>query len=495
MRLISYAQNFEDVMLWRALQHISHGFYIDVGAQDPKIDSVSLAFYEQGWRGVHIEPSTHYANRLRAARPDETVIEAALGETGGILTLYEIAETGLSTGQPKLADQHRSSGFDVVPKDVPRLTLASVLDRYADRQVHWLKIDVEGMEGQVLGGWHPSSVRPWIVVIEATHPTTQVETHAEWERVVLELGYDPAYFDGLNRFYVSMEHPELKDSFRVGPNVFDKFALSGTSDGPFCSLLVDELMKVSKDLDTERNRAKRLREILPERTDEITRVSQDLERRLSEVLRERAEEIAKVSQDLETERNRAKHLSKILLERSDELALERNELDRVRSNAHQVEIDLARREAELKTQVLQWQTEAERLRVDLSVVYASRSWKITSPLRFVGSTLKRTWRLFRRTVGRMPTFLRPVARHGATWAVAFLGKHPTMRKSTVHALRRWPRLYAGLRRVQSLPLEVGRSSEPSAPVRRRDADIEWELYPSSVHRMFVRLMAARPGEE
>ena len=50
--MISYAQNFEDVMLWRALKHVERGFYIDIGAQDPVVDSVSLAFYEQGWRGV-----------------------------------------------------------------------------------------------------------------------------------------------------------------------------------------------------------------------------------------------------------------------------------------------------------------------------------------------------------------------------------------------------------------------------------------------------------
>ncbi len=35
---ISHAQNFEDVILWRALKHVQNGFYIDVGAQDPVIE-------------------------------------------------------------------------------------------------------------------------------------------------------------------------------------------------------------------------------------------------------------------------------------------------------------------------------------------------------------------------------------------------------------------------------------------------------------------------
>lgn len=73
MTLTSYAQNFEDVILWRALRHVERGFYIDVGAQDPVVDSVSLAFYEKGWRGVHVEPIKKFAKKLRAARPEEEV--------------------------------------------------------------------------------------------------------------------------------------------------------------------------------------------------------------------------------------------------------------------------------------------------------------------------------------------------------------------------------------------------------------------------------------
>ena len=36
MPFISYAQNYEDVILWRALRDVEHGFYVDVGAADPE---------------------------------------------------------------------------------------------------------------------------------------------------------------------------------------------------------------------------------------------------------------------------------------------------------------------------------------------------------------------------------------------------------------------------------------------------------------------------
>ena len=42
MNFVSYAQNFEDVVLWRALGDIVAGCYLDIGAQDPVFDSVSL---------------------------------------------------------------------------------------------------------------------------------------------------------------------------------------------------------------------------------------------------------------------------------------------------------------------------------------------------------------------------------------------------------------------------------------------------------------------
>ena len=43
MSFVSYAQNYEDVMLARALRGVEQGFYIDVGAQDPVDDSVTKA--------------------------------------------------------------------------------------------------------------------------------------------------------------------------------------------------------------------------------------------------------------------------------------------------------------------------------------------------------------------------------------------------------------------------------------------------------------------
>lgn len=233
MTFVSYAQNFEDVMLWRALRHVEEGFYIDIGAQDPVIDSVSLAFYEHGWRGVHVEPTSQYAEKLSAARADETVMQVAIGVGDGTLTFFEFNDTGLSTADPVIAQRHKQNGFAYSEHEVPLMSLDALLDKFGSRPIHWLKLDVEGLEKSVLESWQLALARPWILVIESTLPSTQTTTHADWESLVLSKGYEFAYFDGLNRFYVSKEQPSLKQAFDSPPNIFDGFVLSGLASQPF----------------------------------------------------------------------------------------------------------------------------------------------------------------------------------------------------------------------------------------------------------------------
>ena len=64
---VSYAQNFEDVMLWRALRHVESGFYIDVGAAHPDDYSVTRAFYDRGWSGINVEPTSRVTQARRGA--------------------------------------------------------------------------------------------------------------------------------------------------------------------------------------------------------------------------------------------------------------------------------------------------------------------------------------------------------------------------------------------------------------------------------------------
>ena len=389
----SYAQNFEDVMLWRALKHVENGVYIDVGAQHPVIDSVSLAFYEHDWRGVHVEPSAHYAQLLRDTRPDETVIQAAVNGKGAVLKFYEIPETGLSTCNADIAEQHRASGFTIIETSVPCVTLANIFESCAECEIHWLKIDVEGLEEQVLQGWMPSKARPWIVVVESTLPSTQIESHDKWEKLILDLDYKFVYFDGLNRFYLAKKHPELEDAFRAGPNVFDGFVLSGTASSPFCALLNDSLasreqefsaqviqgqaefqrltltlatreQELSAQISHEQNEVLRLTQTLATREEELgTQVAQGQAefQRLTLMLATREQEL---SARITHRQNEVLRLTQTLATREEELGAQ---VAQVQAEFQRLTKMLAIREEELSAQVTQGQNEVLRLTQKLGI--------------------------------------------------------------------------------------------------------------------------------
>jgi FkbM family methyltransferase len=222
---VSYAQNFEDVMLWRALQNVRDGFYIDVGAYSPEEHSVTKAFYDRGWRGINVEPNADLMNAFGAARPRDININVALGEREGDAWIHVINNTGLSTLDPHQATLRATDGYTLIRRHIQLRTLAGVWEEHVPngQAVHFLKVDVEGMEREVVLGNDWRRYRPWIVLMEATYPMSSDASHDAWEHLIVEAGYRFAYADGLNRFYVSSEHSELISRLSTPPNVFDQF--------------------------------------------------------------------------------------------------------------------------------------------------------------------------------------------------------------------------------------------------------------------------------
>ncbi|MEA5462705.1 FkbM family methyltransferase [Leptothoe sp. PORK10 BA2] len=224
MTFISYAQNYEDVILYRALKHISEGFYIDVGANDPELHSVTKSFYDIGWHGVNIEPVASWFQKLEEHRPRDLNLQVAASNSKGTVNFFEVLDTGLSTTNGDSARRYADEmGFKVVEYPVPTISLSEICCNYQLSVVHFLKIDVEGSEIEVLQGIDFTVVRPWIILVEATLPMTQDARHNDWESLISNQDYHFVYFDGLNRFYVANEHQELDSYFKAPPNIWDQF--------------------------------------------------------------------------------------------------------------------------------------------------------------------------------------------------------------------------------------------------------------------------------
>ena len=210
-------------MIWRALKHVENGFYIDVGANDPTLYSVTRAFYDKGWHGINLEPVAEFFCRLVAQRPRDINLQIGAGDVAGSFPFFDVPDTGLATSDPAIAQKHRDRGWQVNTIDIPILPLADICSSHVSGEIHFLKIDVEGAEKKVLLGMDFKKWRPWLIIIEATAPMSQETQHQSWEFFLTDSAYEFVYFDGLNRYYVAQEHAELKPAFATPPNVFDGF--------------------------------------------------------------------------------------------------------------------------------------------------------------------------------------------------------------------------------------------------------------------------------
>jgi FkbM family methyltransferase len=366
MTFISYAQNAEDVILWRALKHIPKGFYIDVGANDPEDDSVTKAFYDHGWQGINIEPlPEHYAS-LQAQRSRDINLQIAAGDYDGELTLFDMPGTrGWATSDPDIADHYRQQGLEVVATSVLVRKLANVCAELVVADIHFLKIDVEGFEAQVIQGMDFTQWRPWILVVEATRPNSQDSRHQDWEPVLLDNHYRYAYSDGLNRYYVAEEHLDLIPALAQQPNVFDDYQFIGYQRA-------EQNLKDSHQQIQDLNNQLQL---------------QDLNTRLQ--LQELNSQLQ--IQDLNSRLQ--------LQELNSQLQLQTQSLNN--------ELQQSRQQIQnLHSQLQQSQQQVKNLHNQLTFTTNSLSWRITQPLRQLNHGLGKIRQLFRhQPTLSMPDFL------------------------------------------------------------------------------------------
>lgn len=257
---ITYAQNREDLILAGILRNIRVGFYVDVGANHPEAYSVTKLFYDRGWSGINIEPNERLHRELAARRPRDVNICAGLSSQPGTLTFRAYALDGMSTFSQENKDLLQSSGLVTQFQDseVEVTTLLEVLRLHRPAgEIHFLKIDVEGLEMEVLQGGAWDRYRPWILCIESSIVRARRDAAAEF---LAARNYAAVFFDGINEYFVASERREVWDNFSyvrdivlAGEAVPSRYltpqvlAVAGDNAGPAAVADVDELLTLDAD--------------------------------------------------------------------------------------------------------------------------------------------------------------------------------------------------------------------------------------------------------
>jgi FkbM family methyltransferase len=373
---ISYAQNGEDIVLWRVLQHIENGTYVDVGAADPTEFSVTKAFYDRGWSGVNVEPAPEFVEKLHQQRPRDTTVALCAGEDEGPITLHLVPGTGLST----LSDEHlgviADEKFEIVDLQTEVKRLDNILDsaQLSDQEIHFLKIDVEGAEETVLRSIDLGRWRPWVIVVEATEPLSTAQTHAAWDGLLTSAGYEFHLFDGLNRFYCSKDHPELAAALSYPAGVFDQPYTVGAGQNELAEraeavvLERDQLAQSYAKLQAEHENYLRGHQQLQTEYETVVASYSTLEHTYQQAIAS--------YQDLEQ-----KYFH--VLKRYEQVNATAAECAQALTVAQQHAGASAQREVEAADLIARLRGDLEMAEARSAAFATSTSWKVTAPLRFV----------------------------------------------------------------------------------------------------------------
>jgi FkbM family methyltransferase len=170
------------------------GFYVDVGANDPVLDSQSQHLEVLGWTGLLVEPDPDCCELLRQNRKG-VVIEMACSSPENAGKLLQLNRAGPHS---TLEDRPIALGA-VIRSTVPvRCDTLDAMLRANGAPVGFglLSIDIEGHELVALSGFDFGYWRPRLVLIE------DHVTHHQKHALMRRSGYQLILRTGLNSWYV-----------------------------------------------------------------------------------------------------------------------------------------------------------------------------------------------------------------------------------------------------------------------------------------------------
>ena len=180
------------------------GIFVDVGANDPIVDSQSFHLEKLGWTGILVEPLPEYAERLRRERKAK-VYEVACGgpDKHGHRIPLKVAGAFSSVTSELMVPEHKVEKII----EVKMVTLDSIFTDAGIKTIDLLSVDVEGYELEVLRGIDFNVFRPRLILLE--DHVIGLEKH----RFMLTKDYKLVRRTGLNSWYVPKNHDFPLDIF------------------------------------------------------------------------------------------------------------------------------------------------------------------------------------------------------------------------------------------------------------------------------------------
>lgn len=202
-RKTSFSQFGEDIIAGSLLKGVEKGFFIDVGAYHPFHYSNTYLLYKNGWSGINIEPNPAAIALFNLHRRRDININSGIAREVTTAPYYVFNHQSCNTFSDEQKNEILKKDFIslIETKNVPCAPLQAILDTHAEgREIHFLNIDVEGMNEEVLRSVDWKRVRPRVICVE--DDTFSFEDKSDIYALLTREGYSLHSKAGLSCLYV-----------------------------------------------------------------------------------------------------------------------------------------------------------------------------------------------------------------------------------------------------------------------------------------------------
>ena len=167
--LRSYSESFgEDLFIKNYFKNIDDGFYVDVGCNQPKINSLTFFLYQKGWTGMNLDISKRCTDLYDHFRKNDTNLNISVGAKEKFVQSFIFYESCTMNTVDESFKDFTSKSVNKAPeiKKIKQKTLDKIFFEYNIKKIDYLNIDVEGSELNVLEGFDITKFCPQLISIE-----------------------------------------------------------------------------------------------------------------------------------------------------------------------------------------------------------------------------------------------------------------------------------------------------------------------------------------